>query len=817
MVRFSPAGQFSGASTHVGRFPSADFPRPHSSLVAREKEITDIGDHLRRVDVRLVTLTGPGGIGKTRVAIEVARTIHLDTTTNVAFIPLAPLSEPERLAASIGLAFGIAAETGDDLLQVMPAALEGTSALLVLDNFEHLLEAAPLTVDLLNSCPTLKVVVTSRCALRVSGEIDYSVPPLDTADPLGTDESIVQSASYRLFVDRATTTSSSATDDPRQIALLCRQLDGLPLAIELAAARSRILSVSDMLERLGSPLPLLGNGPRDAPLRQRSMRDTIAWSYDILPEPEQRLFRVLSVFRGGFTLRAVEAVAPPGLANIALDLFSHLVEHNLVRRTPSEEVIRFSMHMAVREFSAELLTDCGEEPSARNRHAGWLCDELENVRPDSWVSLRSQTEPALPGEQDNLRAALGWCVAAGDASRAVQIARGLVPFWWMNGMHREAMQSLQLVLGMEADLEPEARIALLCQMSTNAFMASEHELAQSAARDALAISEEIGDSRRRQSCLETLGNATMDVEPATAMGFHDASIELGRANGDNYRLAVSLCCRCQCLMLTGEPLRALADAVEALTVLDSSPENTSIRATALALCAWTSGMLGRFEDTREYGSSALALSRETRTMGSLRMALRSLGELARHNNDFETSAAHFSEALELAFRDAVGLVSAALLIEFAMLSQASGDFLRAARLFGAADMAWIRHRFHPSATGFATWKFDQNPSLRALGSEAFAKEFDRGRAMTSADAYIDARSFVPPGPGSRKNPGKLTRREKQVLELVAQGMTNKEIASALFVGTPTIDTHVANAIAKLGARSRWTAVNEARRLGLLHA
>ena len=349
--------------------PIAHLPQPLTSFIGREREVATVVNLLRREHVRLVTLTGPGGVGKTRLAIRVAEIAVTDFLDGVWFVPLATVRDPALIASTIARALGIQETADRSFEEGIGAFFAGRREMLVLDNYEHVLDAAPLVTELLAACPALTVLVTSRSTLRLSGEHDISVPPLASLDPerLPPLDRLREAEAIRLFVERATSanaefvlTEANATD----VATLCARLDGLPLAIELAASRNRALPPQTMLRRLDQRLRLLTGGARDQPMRLRSLREAIAWSYDLLTEPEQVLFRRLAVFVGGCTLAAAEAVAS-GPDDVALDPFegiASLVDKSLLRpETGHDGESRYLMLETVREYGLEQLAAHDDE------------------------------------------------------------------------------------------------------------------------------------------------------------------------------------------------------------------------------------------------------------------------------------------------------------------------------------------------------------------------------------------------------------------------------------------------------------------------
>lgn len=371
--------------------------------------MTEIGDLLRREEVRLVTLTGPGGIGKTRLGQEVAAALLDDFPDGVYFVPLAPVSDPSLLPSAIAASLRL--RSADHLL----AHLRERQALLLLDNFEHLLAGARVVTEVLTTCPSVKLLVTSRALLRVSGERNFPVPPLPLPDArrLPTAEGLIDNAAVRLFVERATAASRGfrlTGENASAIAEVCSRLDGLPLAIELAAARTRVLDPAALLTRLERRLQVLTGGARDLPERQQTLRAAISWSYDLLRPDERTLFRRLAVFRGPFSVEAVDAVCnAEGELGDTLDGVSALLDNSLLQqRSSSPSTGRFLMLESIREFAWEKLEDAAEMATIRDAHLRYVLVLIDDMTPRMTTADMPRVVTQFLVELDNVRAALDW-------------------------------------------------------------------------------------------------------------------------------------------------------------------------------------------------------------------------------------------------------------------------------------------------------------------------------------------------------------------------------------------------------------------------
>jgi predicted ATPase len=398
-------------------------PAPLTPLLGREREIAALETMLGRPEIRLLTLVGPGGVGKTRLALEVAARAATMFADGVAFAALAAVPEPALVGSAIAQALALRETGGRPIAETLAAALRDKHLLLVVDNLEHVLEATPLIAELLAACPRLTILATSRAVLRLSGEHDVPVLPLQIPerDDAVALEEVAGAPAVQLFVARAQAARADFVLSPQNaaaVSAICRRLDGLPLAIELAAARVRHLPPPALLDHLQTLLPLLTGGPRDQPVRLQTMRDAIAWSYDLLEPAEQIFFRRLAVFAGGATLEAIERVASsplPPPPPTTLDLVSALVEKSLLvqsEQPPGEP--RYAMLETIREFGLERLAASGEEDATRAAHAAYFLTVAEHAEPHLIASGSAVWVERLATERANLQTAVAWALRTGD-------------------------------------------------------------------------------------------------------------------------------------------------------------------------------------------------------------------------------------------------------------------------------------------------------------------------------------------------------------------------------------------------------------------
>ena len=761
----------------AARIALPPLPVAPSSFVGRERELA----HVRRLlgCTRLLTLTGAGGSGKTRLALEAARASVEDYPDGAALVLLAQLADPELVAATIAQVLGVRDIAGQPLIETLKTQLRPRRLLLLLDNFEHLLSAAPLVGDLLAGCPRLVVLATSREALRLREEQEFPVPPLELP-PVGRDApatALLQCASVELFAQRAaqmvpdfTVTVASA----RTVADICLRLDGLPLAIELAAARAKVLSPSLLLERLEHRLPLLVGGARDLPARQRTLRDTIAWSNDLLVPGDQRLFRRLAVFAGGCTLEVAEAVCQSNadLGRSVLDGLGSLVDKHLLQREGSPETEpRFVMLETIREFALEQLQAGGELEEARQAHATYYLTWLAAADPRRVAGHVRGWVHRLDLEYDNLRAAMRWSLDHGDLSVALAAGTALTRYGQTRGHLRELRQwweeALDRSVGGDPALWPTAAFLLAVVL----YMRGEDERVFPLLDESLVRFRAQGHKRGMAHVLLQLGAAAPlrgDAQAAVPL-FREAEA-LFRELGQHEDVAWTLWGIGQTAQLQGDYTRAEAFYTEALAAL---------------------------RDLRHPSTVAQSIAVET---GAANL-LTSLGSVAFLRGDLERADACLREGVVLCAQLASADLLAACVLHLAAVVLGDSHATRAARLLGAAEGLWggVDSGIMPVYRAIYI-RLRANVSRR-LGEQAFAAARAQGQRMSLPEvaAYALDTEADPRGDDPLKP---LTQREREVARLAARGLTNREIAKALVVAEGTARVHVEHVLAKLDLHSR---------------
>jgi len=847
--------------------PKHHLPVQLTPLIGREQDAASAVTLLRRPEVRLLTMIGTGGIGKTRLALQVAADLLEDFAEGVYFVSLAPISDPDLVLSTIAQTLGLKVLGNEPVAERLSGFLQEKHFLLVLDNFEQVMATAPHLVELLTASPTLKLLVTSREVLHLRVEQQFSVPPLALPDltHLPDSETLAQYPAVKLFTHRARAvrhdfqvTSANAAI----IAEICTRLDGLPLALELAAARIKLLSPQALLARLDRRLQVLTGGAHDLPERQRTMRATIEWSYDLLNAQEQRLFRRLAAFVGGCTLEAAEAMCR-ALGNAETDVIEvvmSLVDKSFVQqREEANDEPRLLMLETVHEYAWEALDAHEEVEAVRQAHAAYYLQLAEKAEHGLISPEQEQWLERLEREHENLRAALSCLIEQGELETALHFATALWRFWSLHGHHREGYSTLERLLASGGSSAVGLRAKALIGAGVLTGELGQHVQAEALCKEGLQLFRELEDRQGMILSLWALGKIVHKKNQyATARRWAEEALALSREMGDAWGIATSLETLTLLAMEEGRYEEGRALAEELLWRSKQAGNSRGVTVALMSLGQATS-LVGDLVRGQEFFTECLVQTRATGNVLFIAYILFGLGYVACFQGEYSTASAlieegmmyaqqvgdreaywwwHLGRALVAFGKGGYPEARTELVESLTLLSQwkysypffatwsldmlgavsaALGEQAWAALLWGAAEGVRRRDDIPPLPLVFRD-SYEQYVTIvrEKLGEEVFQAALAKGQAMTPEQVLAARGSVTLPQPlanqptpapltKSPRYPAGLTAREVEILRLVAQGLTDAQVAKQLVISRRTVNWHLTSIYSKLGVTSRSAA------------
>lgn len=798
-------------------------------LIGRESDLISIETAFRIHNARLVTLTGPGGVGKTRLALAAMESLRSEFGGAVLFISLTTITDADLVPGEIVRALGESLREQEPPIQSIVRLLGDEPVLLVLDNAEHVIEVAPFLADIIERVPQARILVTSRESLRVRAERLYVVAPLAVTAASNSNSDIEQSAAVRLFISRARAADTKFNpSDPelRAISSICSRLDGLPLAIELAAARVRLLPPSALLERLADPFRVLDRGPRDSPTRQRTMRDAIAWSFGLLSPAERELFVLLSAFSGTAPSSAVESIWPRWNtvqtdADV-LDLIESLISKSLLNPwiSASGAEPRVTMLETIREFGLEQLESCDRLRQARTLHADWFLTLAESSVPELTGGDRSTWLDRLERDLANLRAAHNWAIEQRDTNRALRFVEGMWRFWETRG-HLDEGETLGLrsISLPSVDQAPDLLAKALYGAGIAPYRLGHLDTARTLVERSLVISRELGDPDSIARGLNGTGLIAFDQgDFVRAEAAHLEGLAIAETAGLPRRRSTAYV-NLGILYFEQHRLDEARRMYELAAELNSGPGEQYDRAFALNGIGLVAHRAGDLDASIAAHTEAIAIRRADRDSGALAASLANLGAALIDSGDLRAALANFKEALAMRWERGESRGHVEALAGIARIAAAVRNTEFAARLYGAVRLAADRGTRLPRPIEEDLERTAHSLEI-VLGDQRFGSLVQIGRDASHEEVIAEALSFSLPeneqelvvsGDSERG----LTAREHEVLRLMAEGMSDRQIAESLGISRNTVIRHVSNIFTKLNVSSRTAAAKYAFTHGIV--
>jgi predicted ATPase/DNA-binding CsgD family transcriptional regulator len=805
-----------------------NLPVQVSTFIGRDREVAEVRGLV--AGSRLVTLTGAGGAGKTRLALQVAAGLADDAGDGVWFADLAPLGDPDLVAMTVADVLGIRQEPGRPVADTLVEAVGGRSLLVVLDNCEHLIGACAKLVDeLLRGCPNLALLATSREPLGVGGEWVYRVPSLSTPAEGSDPDAIRASEAVRLLEDRAGQHGVTLAWDQQTASVVgrvCRRLDGIPLAVELAAARLRMMPAAELDARLDQRFAILTGGSRAAAPRQQTLRAVVDWSWELLTGPERQVLARLSAFAGGFGLAAAEVIAASEEvpADEVAEHLGALVDKSLVQFGDTGSGSgRYRLLETVRQYAAGRLDAAGPAAvgAARAAHRDYYLALAEAAAPELIGPGQAEWLDRLDAELGNLRAAIAFSLTQPDPEPGLRLAASLRVFWRVRGHAAEGTGALRTLLDAPAAQQATLLRARALAAAANLFgQAGSYPIATDYCQEALAIARAAGDDGLVADLLQEQASVLVrQGQPGAALPLVESGLGLAGRLGEAHLIGRLLAVRSYARDAQGDPTAGVRDTAEAARRFRQVGDRLQA-GTMLGNLGYCELSAGDLDAARGHLAEALDIARALNARSGMVYGTFNLG-LADYLGGSPTAAgALFAETLDLARRMGMRAPTAYALIGLAMAGDGGADPAWSVRLHGAADQALadLGHALEPLEARLAD--LDRQRLRAAMGAEAFDAEYAAGRTLDLARAAhqaqhgMQARLAREPDAGSQAA-SVLTPRERDVLTLVAQGLSNADIARRLVLSEHTVHRHLANILRKLGLSSRAAAAAWGARTGLV--